>query len=233
MRRPRYPSRPRAKPATRRFRGPSGSTSGRGLPGLIYGTRAAVGKLADLGLAVPVRPVNKSLRLWDPRSPNGQGVMHLTGRPVGKFDPEGYLRRAALLGAGRALRPARLRQGPLQHVQAAPGQGVRLKGAVIHLIDAFQAVPQQSLHGTHEPQLKAVPLDASFSPDSQFVFSGSTDGRVHPVDHCGGGGGGGGGGLRTAVLNCDHTGPVHCVQFNPKYVMLVAACWTIWATTWP
>ncbi|KAG0444527.1 hypothetical protein HPB47_013700 [Ixodes persulcatus] len=40
-------------------------------------------------------------------------------------------------------------------------------------------------------------------------------------------------GLRTAVLNCDHTDPVHCVQFNPKYVMLVAACWTIWATTWP
>ncbi|KAG0434575.1 hypothetical protein HPB47_019005 [Ixodes persulcatus] len=40
-------------------------------------------------------------------------------------------------------------------------------------------------------------------------------------------------GLRTAVLNCDHTDPVHCVQFNPKYVMLVAACWTIWATAWP
>ncbi|KAG0435348.1 hypothetical protein HPB47_018540 [Ixodes persulcatus] len=40
-------------------------------------------------------------------------------------------------------------------------------------------------------------------------------------------------GLRTTVLNCDHTDPVHCVQFNPKYVMLVAACWTIWATTWP
>ncbi|KAG0421264.1 hypothetical protein HPB47_002841 [Ixodes persulcatus] len=42
-----------------------------------------------------------------------------------------------------------------------------------------------------------------------------------------------GGVVRTAVLNCDHTDPVHCVQFNPKYVMLVAACWTIWATTWP
>ncbi|KAG0412494.1 hypothetical protein HPB47_010385 [Ixodes persulcatus] len=41
------------------------------------------------------------------------------------------------------------------------------------------------------------------------------------------------GGLRTVVLNCDHTDPVHCYQFSPKYVMLVAACWTIWATTWP
>jgi len=26
---------------------------------------------------------------------------------------------------------------------------------------------------------KGIPLEASFSPDSQFVFSGSTDGRVH------------------------------------------------------
>ncbi|KAG0428813.1 hypothetical protein HPB47_024220 [Ixodes persulcatus] len=123
------------------------------------------------------------------------------------------------------------RPGPLRHVQAARGQGVRLNGAVIYLIDAFQAVPQQSLTG--HTSNKAVPLDASFSPDSQFGFSGSTDGRVHVWSTAEGVGGGGGGppGLRTAVLNCDHTGPVHCVQFNPKDMMLVAACWTIRATT--
>lgn len=66
---------------------------------------------------------------------------------------------------------------------------------------------------------KGIPLEASFSPDSQFVFSGSTDGRVHVWSTAEGLGG-----LRTAVLNCDHTGPVHCVQFNPKYMMLVSAC---------
>ena len=26
---------------------------------------------------------------------------------------------------------------------------------------------------------KSIPLEASYSPDSQFVFSGSTDGKVH------------------------------------------------------
>lgn len=26
---------------------------------------------------------------------------------------------------------------------------------------------------------KGIPLEASYSPDSQFIFSGSTDGRVH------------------------------------------------------
>ncbi|KAG0427354.1 hypothetical protein HPB47_025594 [Ixodes persulcatus] len=65
-------------------------------------------------------------------------------------------------------------------------------GAVIHLIDAFQAVPQQSLTG--HTSNKAVPLDASFSPDSQFVFSGSTDGRVHVWSTAEGVEGGGGGG---------------------------------------
>ncbi|KAG0415823.1 hypothetical protein HPB47_007004 [Ixodes persulcatus] len=60
-------------------------------PLIIFGTSAAVGKLADQGPAVPVRPVNKSLRLLDLRAPNCQGVMHLTGRFVGNFDPEGLI----------------------------------------------------------------------------------------------------------------------------------------------
>ncbi|KAG0434576.1 hypothetical protein HPB47_019006 [Ixodes persulcatus] len=63
----------------------------RDCPLIIFGTPAAVGKLADQGPAVPVRPVNKSLRLWDLRVFNCQGVMHLTGRPVGNFDPEGLI----------------------------------------------------------------------------------------------------------------------------------------------
>ncbi|KAG0435329.1 hypothetical protein HPB47_018555, partial [Ixodes persulcatus] len=52
---------------------------------------------------------------------------------------------------------------------SAPRQGVRL--------NINEAVPQQSLTG--HTNNKAVPPVASFSPDSQFVFSGSTDGRVH------------------------------------------------------
>ncbi|KAG0424814.1 hypothetical protein HPB47_027981 [Ixodes persulcatus] len=63
----------------------------RDCPLIIFGTRAAVGKLADQGPAVPVRPVNKFLWLRDLRSPNCQGVTHLTGRPGGKFDPEGLI----------------------------------------------------------------------------------------------------------------------------------------------
>lgn len=63
---------------------------------------------------------------------------------------------------------------------------------------------------------KGIPLEVSFSPDSMFVFSGSTDGRVHcwSTDT----------GARIATMSCDHPGPVQCVGFNPKYMMLATAC---------
>jgi WD40 repeat protein len=35
--------------------------------------------------------LDKTLRLWDLRSPNCQGLMHLTSRPVAAFDPEGLI----------------------------------------------------------------------------------------------------------------------------------------------
>jgi COMPASS component SWD2 len=31
-------------------------------------------------------------------------------------------------------------------------------------------------------------------------------------------------GFKVCVLNGDHPNPVQCVQFNPKYMMLVSAC---------
>lgn len=35
--------------------------------------------------------LDKTLRLWDLRSPNCQGLMHLSGRPVAAYDPEGLI----------------------------------------------------------------------------------------------------------------------------------------------
>ena len=35
--------------------------------------------------------LDKTLRLWDLKSPNCQGLMNLTGRPVAAFDPEGLV----------------------------------------------------------------------------------------------------------------------------------------------
>lgn len=63
---------------------------------------------------------------------------------------------------------------------------------------------------------KGIPIEASFSPDSQFIFSGSTDGRVHVWNADTG--------FKVCVLNGDHPNPVQCVQFNPKFMMMVSAC---------
>lgn len=63
---------------------------------------------------------------------------------------------------------------------------------------------------------KGIAIEASFSPDSQFIFSGSTEGRIHVWNADTG--------SKVCVLNGDHPNPVQCVQFNPKYMMLVSAC---------
>ena len=40
--------------------------------------------------------LDKSIRLWDLRSPNCQGLMQLAGRPVAAFDPEGLIFAAGI-----------------------------------------------------------------------------------------------------------------------------------------
>lgn len=59
------------------------------------------------------------------------------------------------------------------------------------------------------------PFEASFSPDSKYVFSGSSDGRIHvwSVDT----------GYQVCELGKEKLGPIHYVQFNPKYLMLAAS----------
>ena len=53
---------------------------------------------------------------------------------------------------------------------------------------------------------KKLPLEASFSPDSQFVISGSSDGRIHIWNSENG--------QKVCVLNGDHKNPVQCVQVS-------------------
>merc|ERR1712203_1340586 len=49
--------------------------------------------------------------------------------------------------------------------------------SMIKLIDSYNGATLQSFTG--HLNSKNLPLEASFSPDSQFVISGSTDGRIH------------------------------------------------------
>ncbi|XP_057372682.1 WD repeat-containing protein 82-like [Daphnia carinata] len=175
--------------------------------------------------------MDKTLRLWDLRSPNCQGLMHLTSRPVAAFDPEGLIFAAGVNSESVKLYDLRsFDKGPFASFRlntektcewtglkfSPDGKTILLStnSSIIRLVDAFHGNPTHTLTGHLND--KKLPLEASFSPDSQFVFSGSTDGRVH-VWHAESG-------HKVCVFNADHNGPVQCIQFNPKYMMLASGC---------
>ena len=56
----------------------------------------------------------------------------------------------------------------------------------------------------------------SFSLLSTQLSTGSQDGRVHVW--------GSDSGQKLTVLEGNHPGPIQCVGFNPKYMMLASAC---------
>jgi len=176
--------------------------------------------------------LDKTLRIWDLRSPNCHGLMHLPGgRPVAGYDPEGLIFAAGVNSECIKLYDLRsFDKGPFttfkqQQEKECDWTGLKFSrdgksivistnGPIIRLIDAFQGTPLQSFTG--HLNNKGIPIEASFSPDSQFVFSGSIDGRIHVWNAETG--------YKVCVLNADHPGPVQCVQFNPKFMMLASAC---------
>ena len=74
------------------------------------------------------------------------------------------------------------------------GQSILLttNGSVMRLIEAFQGQPLQTFAG--HLNNKGIAVEGCFSPDSKFVFSGSTDGRIHIWDADSG---------KCLVRNCD------------------------------
>ncbi|CAK1603217.1 unnamed protein product [Parnassius mnemosyne] len=175
--------------------------------------------------------LDKTLRLWDLRSPNCQGLMHLSGRPVAAYDPEGLIFAAGVNSESIKLYDLRsFDKGPfvtfkLNQEKECDWTGLKFSrdgktmlistnGSIIRLVDAYHGTPLQTFTG--HLNNKGIPIEASFSPDSQYIFSGSTDGRVHVWNADTG--------YKVCVLNGDHPAPIQCVQFNPKFMMLASAC---------
>lgn len=176
--------------------------------------------------------LDKSIRIWDLRSPNCQGVMNVVGsRPVVNFDPEGLI--FAVGFSSQIVKLYDLKsfdKGPFNTFKLPQDKDcdwtglkfspdgkiilISTNGSVIHLIDSYQGTPLQTFTG--HVNNKGLPLEASFSPDSQFVFTGSTDAKIHVWNAENG--------KKTTELVSAHTGPIQCVQFNPKYMMLSSAC---------
>ena len=175
--------------------------------------------------------LDRTLRLWDLRTANCQAVMHLTDRPVAAFDPEGIIFAAGVNSERLKLYDLRsFHKGPFLTFKLNKekdcdwtglkfsGEGktilISTNGSIIRTVDAFHGIPLRMFTGY--PNDNGIPIEASFSPDSQFIFSGSSDGLVHVWNADTG--------YKVCVLNGGHSDPVQCVQFNPKCMMLASAC---------
>ncbi|VDP05989.1 unnamed protein product [Soboliphyme baturini] len=176
--------------------------------------------------------LDMTIRLWDLRSQSCQGVMRLTGRPVAAYDPEGLIFAVGVNSEYVKLYDLRsFDKGPFNTFQlpqqdkdcdwtslkfSPDGKVIMIgtNGTVIRMIDAFQGHLIYNLVG--HVNGKGLPLESSFTPDSNYIFSGSTDSKVYVWSAENG--------SPIATLEGEHTGPVQCVQFNPKYMMFASAC---------
>lgn len=108
--------------------------------------------------------LDKTLRIWDLRSPNCQGVLHLQGRPVAAFDPEGLIFAAGVNSESIKLYDLRsFDKGPfitfmLNQEKECDWTGLKFSkdgktilistnGSMIRLIDAFHGTPLQTFAG--------------------------------------------------------------------------------------
>ena len=175
---------------------------------------------------------DETLRLWDFKSPSPcYGTINLASISPAAYDPEGLIFAAGINSKSIDLFDLRnFSKGPFNSFkfsQERECQWTNLKfsgdGRVILLstntnaikiIDAFDGIILKKF--TDYLNEHQAPIEASLSPDSQFLFSGSTDGRVHIWKSKTG--------QKLCILNGDHPSPVHCIQFNPRYVMFASAC---------
>ena len=181
--------------------------------------------------------LDKTIRLWDLRSPTCQGLMHMTGRPVAAFDPEGLIFAAGIDSSVVKLYDLRSfdkgpfatfrdpkRQAPLtgdfQVLKFSPDGkqiGISTTAGHVFLLDAYTG---QELYSLKVP-VNTVPgrssnVDLTFTPDSQFLLVGGGDGRIH-VFQCASG-------MRITHLDGPHPTACRTLAFNPKYMMLASAC---------
>jgi COMPASS component SWD2 len=175
--------------------------------------------------------LDKTVRLWDLRSPNCIGLMQCQGRPIASFDPEGLIFAVGVQSEQVKLYDLKsFDKGPFSTFKYKIESGcdwtgikfsldgklmmLTTNGAVIRVLDAFEGKPLHTLQGYLNN--KGLPIEASFSPDSQFIISGSTDGKLHVWRAETG--------VKVAVLTGEHSQPVTAVKFNPRYMLMASAC---------
>lgn len=174
--------------------------------------------------------LDKTIRIWDLRS-NCQGVTKPLGTAVCSFDPDGLIFAAGVDSELIKLYDLRaFDKGPFASFETLfnrvcdwtglkfsnNGKQILIStnGGMIRVLNSFSGAMLHTFSGYNNS--RGVPLEACFTPDSQFVMIGSEDGRVHVWSTESG--------MKVAVLDGKHPGPINTLQFNPRYMTFASAC---------
>ncbi|KRY50882.1 WD repeat-containing protein 82, partial [Trichinella britovi] len=175
--------------------------------------------------------LDRTLFLWDLRIPDPVGCAHLSCRPLGSFDPEGIIFAIGINSEVVNLYDLRAYdKGPFNrfffakdtscdwtHMDFSPdGRHILIStnGTVIRKIDSFSGMLLQTLEGRMNG--RGIPIEAQFTPDGRYVFSGSSDGSIcfwNSSD-----------GEMVLSLEGSHSSVSQFTEFNPRYLMMASAC---------
>ncbi|EDX03479.1 WD repeat-containing protein 82 [Drosophila simulans] len=172
--------------------------------------------------------------MWDIRAETHTHRINNLRRPLCAFDPAGlFLATSSGTEAIQIHDVRMLREKPAQkfvyqvnakanwtQLQFAPN-GKSLLLSTDHSwcfsVSPIDGTYQQSFTG-YSSKVR-LPLDATYTPDSQFILSGAHNGRIHiwrAAD-----------GFPVAVLKGNNVGPVRCIRFNPRATMFVSSDWLL------
>lgn len=177
------------------------------------------------------------VRVWDCRKRNAAGKVCASGTPIVSYDPKGLifgiafdapnLRTLVKLYDTRNYQSGPFMEFSLENPSDSTPTCFKFSSdgeyflvvdadvnASVTMYDAYKGFAVRTFSGHRNAS--GMPLEASFSPDSGFVASGSDDGSVFLWDLKTG---------RTLVGQSEvHAMPSSCIQWNPVYTMVASAC---------
>lgn len=171
--------------------------------------------------------LDHSVRIWDLRVNACQGILHLRGRPTVAYDQQGLVFAVAMEGGAIKLFDSRsYDKGPFDTFLVGgdtaevsdikfsnDGKSMLLTTTNnnIYVLDAYGG--EKRCGYSLEPSPNSI-IEATFTPDGQYVLSGSGDGTLHAWSV----------NTRNEVASwTSNIGVASCLKWAPRRVMFVAA----------
>ncbi|KAL0395709.1 UNVERIFIED_CONTAM: protein ANTHESIS POMOTING FACTOR 1 [Sesamum calycinum] len=172
--------------------------------------------------------LDHSVRMWDLRVNACQGILHLRGRPTVAYDQQGLVFAVAMEGGAIKLFDSRsYDKGPFDTFLVGgdtaevcdikfsnDGKSMLLTTTNNHvyLLDAYNGEKRSGFSMDSSPN---ATIEATFTPDGQYVLSGSGDGNIHAWNISN----------EPNKVACmdSYIGVLSCLKWAPRRVMFAAA----------